>query len=203
MLLSCFLQGVLLGLGLILPLGPQNVFILSQGMAQQRLLNIVVAVLVASLADTTLILLAVGGVSVILLENIVLKYAMLTGGIVFLSHLAIKAWSKQPVVDLQGHAQVSVMKIIGSTLAISWLNPYALIDSFFTIGSASIVFNETEKLSFVLGCIGASWIWFILLGFAGIRLSEITLLRKYEGKFSAIIMVACIVLLIRGLFQPQ
>jgi len=202
MLLSCFLQGVLLGLGLILPLGPQNVFILSQGMAKQGLLNIVVAVLVASLADTTLILLAVGGVSVILLENPVLKYAMLTGGIVFLSYLAVKAWFKQPAVDLQSRAQVSVMKIIGSTLAISWLNPYALIDSFFTIGAASIVFTAAEKLYFVVGCIGASWIWFSFLAFVGIRMSEITLLRKYEGKFSAIIMVACIVLLIRGLLQP-
>lgn len=199
MLVSCFLQGVLLGLGLILPLGPQNCFILSQGLSQRRV-NVAAAVLVASLADTALILLAVGGVSVFLLKNPLLKYVMLFSGILFLSYLAVKAWSKQTTLELPDKARVSVIKVIGSTLAISWLNPYALIDTFFTIGSASLVFDHTAKLYFVLGCVLASWGWFSFLGLIGMRMGDIGFMRKYEGKLSAIIMALCVVILIRSFF---
>ncbi len=56
-----------LAFGLILPLGSQNVFVFTQGAIQPRLLNALPVAIVASLSDTLLILLAIFGVSVVVL----------------------------------------------------------------------------------------------------------------------------------------
>jgi L-lysine exporter family protein LysE/ArgO len=55
------LHGAGLALGLILPLGPQNVFVFSQGAVQPRLARALSVVVAASLCDTLLIMLAVLG----------------------------------------------------------------------------------------------------------------------------------------------
>jgi L-lysine exporter family protein LysE/ArgO len=63
--LTAFIHGFILALGLILPLGAQNVFVFQQGAAQPRFLRALPAALTAAVCDTALILLAVLGVSVV------------------------------------------------------------------------------------------------------------------------------------------
>jgi len=88
-MLPAFLHGYLLSLGLILPLGPQNVFIFSQGATQPRLRRALPVVLTASLADTALILTAVLGVSVVVLTLSWVKVALVAIGVCF---LAVIGW---------------------------------------------------------------------------------------------------------------
>ena len=62
-MLMAFLHGFILALGLILPLGVQNLFVLQQGILQPRLWKTVPAVVTAALCDTVLISCSVGGVA--------------------------------------------------------------------------------------------------------------------------------------------
>lgn len=62
---NSFFHGIFLAFGLILPLGPQNMFVFFQGANQHNLLNALPIAVAASLADTTLILLAIFGVSTV------------------------------------------------------------------------------------------------------------------------------------------
>lgn len=55
MLLHAFLHGFLLSLGLILPIGIQNGFVLSQGSLHKRWLQALPTVVTASLCDTLLV----------------------------------------------------------------------------------------------------------------------------------------------------
>ncbi len=60
-MLEAVIHAVLLALGLILPLGVQNVFVFNQGASQSRFRNALPAVITAGVCDTVLIGLAVGG----------------------------------------------------------------------------------------------------------------------------------------------
>ena len=62
-MVMAFLHGFILALGLILPLGVQNLFVLQQGILQPRLWKTVPAVVTAALCDTVLISCSVGGVA--------------------------------------------------------------------------------------------------------------------------------------------
>ena len=79
-----FGHGFILALGLILPLGVQNVFVFSQGACQPKLSRTLPVVLTAGVCDTLLILVAVLGVSVAVLNFLWLKLLLLRAGVVFL-----------------------------------------------------------------------------------------------------------------------
>lgn len=93
--MEAFLHGIILAFGLILPLGVQNVFVFSQGATQPNLLRALPASVTAALCDTMLIVLAVFGLSLIVLQFEWLRIALMTVGIVFtlygLYHLALKS----------------------------------------------------------------------------------------------------------------
>ena len=72
-----FVHGFILALGLILPLGVQNLFVLQQGMQQLRFRRTLPAVMTAASCDTLLIAGAVSGVSLLLLELQWLQGALL------------------------------------------------------------------------------------------------------------------------------
>ena len=88
--MSCaFFHGFILALGLILPLGVQNLFVMQQGMLQPRLLQAAPAVVTAALCDTVLICCAVGGMSLVLLELAYLRIGLIALGSLFLFYAGI------------------------------------------------------------------------------------------------------------------
>ena len=66
MMSEAIIHGIILAFGLIIPLGVQNVFVFNQGASQPNIWRRSV-VLTASICDTLLILIAVQGVSLVLL----------------------------------------------------------------------------------------------------------------------------------------
>ena len=94
-MLSAFLHGYLLSFGLILPLGPQNVFVFSQGATQPRLRRALPVVLTAALADTVLILIAVLGVSAVVLTVPWVKIVLGVIGVCFLLFIGWVTWRSE------------------------------------------------------------------------------------------------------------
>lgn len=82
--LSPFVTGAMLVFSLILPLGVQNLFIFSQGANHRRLTGALPAVVTASLADTALIVTAVSGASLLLVNEPGWQRALALAGVLFL-----------------------------------------------------------------------------------------------------------------------
>src|SRR5262245_1921251 len=97
-----FLKGVYLGLGLVMPLGPLNIFILNNSSQQTRFIAILPVILVASVCDLGLILCAVSGVNVV--ETIpFFKEIIMCTGVCFLTVMGVKMW-KAPARALVSEA---------------------------------------------------------------------------------------------------
>ncbi len=154
-------HGVLLSLGLIAAPGPQNIFLFQQGAAHQQLRYAAPSAIVASVADTVLIVAAVAGVSILLLQFVWLHAVLFAAGSVFLFYfgwllLTSPALSFDPAVSepLGARAQ------IGFATSVSLLNPHALLDTIAIIGANAAVYTGIDRWLFAAGCIAVSWLFF-------------------------------------------
>ncbi len=99
-MLEAFLHGFVLAFGLILPLGPQNVFVFNQGALQSNLIKALPVVITAAVCDTILITLAILGVSVIVLSFSWLQTIVYGIGFLFLIYMGWSIWKSAPCLLL-------------------------------------------------------------------------------------------------------
>ena len=187
-----FIHGLLLALGLILPLGVQNVFIFNQGAIQPTLKKALPATITAAICDTVLILLAILGVSLIVMQYDWLRLTLITGGVIFLMYMGCLTWVAKSNSQSDAQTmQMSTKKQIVFALSVSLLNPHAILDTIGVIGSSSLVYAGTEKMIFTATCIVVAWCWFHGLCLAGRLLKKVDTSGKFLrilNKVSAIII---------------
>lgn len=170
---AAFTHGFLLALALILPLGPQNTFVLSQGAIHRRYRDTLPVVIMASLSDTLLITIAVAGVSLVLLALPILKEGLTLLGIVFLMWMGIQSWrapvaSDEALTDTQTKAQWPLARRIRYSLTVSLFNPHAIMDTVIIIGGGAALYSrESDKLIYTVATVLVSWSWFFALSLAG------------------------------------
>jgi L-lysine exporter family protein LysE/ArgO len=187
---TAFLHGLILAFGLILPLGPQNAFILSQGARRTRWSQLLPVILTAASGDTFLILLAVLGVSVVVLTLPWLKTVLIVGGIGFLLYVGWLTWRSRLVEtdDEQVRANATLRKQVLFTLAVSLLNPHAILDTIGVIGTSALAYTGQAKVAFTAACILNSWAWFFMLALAGRLLGAKAHIRNWLNRASAVVM---------------
>jgi len=169
------LHGIILAFGLILPLGVQNVFVFSQGATQPKLLQALPATITAALCDTLLIVLAIFGLSVIVLQFEWLRISLMVVGILFLFYMGYAIWRSEPKAKETGKA-LSIRQQIVFALSVSLLNPHAILDIVGVIGTSALKYVGTEQFLFTISCILVSWIWFFGLTIAGVAM------KRLDGK---------------------
>ncbi|AMA72028.1 LysE/ArgO family amino acid transporter [Aneurinibacillus thermoaerophilus] len=166
-MLQAFLHGMLLAFGLILPLGAQNVFVFTQGATQPSLVRALPVILTASLCDTLLIVLAVLGVSLIVLTFSWLKTLLFAAGILFLLYIGWITWRSDSHIKNGEQISLPPKKQIMFAVSVSLLNPHAILDTIGVIGTSSLGYTGGEKWAFTLSCILISYLWFFSLAIAG------------------------------------
>ncbi|MBT2687500.1 amino acid transporter [Bacillus sp. ISL-47] len=196
-MLTAIIHGFVLAFGLILPLGVQNVFIFNQGAQQKTFVKALPAVVTASLCDTMLILLAVLGVSVVVLANAVLKTVLLGAGILFLIYMGFVIFRSKPASQEGAAAtKYAPRKQILFAASVSLLNPHAILDTIGVIGTSSISYSGQNKWAFSAACIVVSWLWFTGLAWVGKVTGEL----KSAGTLAAINKVSALIIWGTALF---
>jgi len=159
--LSYFFQGLTLGAALILPLGPQNAFVMNQGIRRQY--HLMIASLCA-ISDLILICGGIFGGSALLMQSPWLLAIVTWGGVAFLLWYGWGALrtAMSSSVEL---ASAEVMKqgrwkIVATVLAVTWLNPHVYLDTFVVLGSLGGQLADEPKRWFALGTVSASILWF-------------------------------------------
>lgn len=188
MMNEAIIHGIILAFGLIIPLGVQNVFVFNQGASQPNIWRATPVVLTASICDTLLILIAVQGVSLVLLTFSWLTNLLYIIGFFFLLYMGFVIWRSNPSNDVKQEKSIPLKKQIIFAASVSLLNPHAILDTIGVIGTNSIQYIGSEKWAFTLATIIVSWIWFISLALAGKFLKRIdstgrtiVLLNKFSG----------------------
>lgn len=194
------LHGVILAFGLILPLGVQNVFIFSQGATQPSLVRALPATLTAAICDSVLILLAVYGLSLVILQYEGLRMMLMVAGILFLLYMSYSIWRATPTEANVANA-LPMKKQILFALTVSLLNPHAILDIVGVIGTSALKYSGYELVLFTVACIAVSWLWFFALMIAGSRIKKFgnqLVIMTVFNKFSAIFVLGMAIYLAIG-----
>jgi L-lysine exporter family protein LysE/ArgO len=169
MSISDFVQGFIIGSSLIIAIGPQNLYLINQGLKKNYTF---IVVLICSLSDSLLIIFG------IYLSNSILNFSgsiiitmKLIGGIwlIFYGISKIKN-SRNHIIKNKEFNETSFTKVVLTTLVITYANPHVYLDTVILLGSISVNFNN--KLFFGLGAILASFVFFFSLGYFSNFLSK-------------------------------
>ncbi len=161
------LQGFAVGGGLIIAIGAQNAFVLSQGVRRQHHLTVA---LVCSVCDAMLIIIGVAGMGTLVASKPGLLSIASWGGAIFLFFYGLRAfWSayKGGCLKTNGNKLDSLKKTILFTLALTLLNPHVYLDTVILLGSISAQYVGLERTIFGAGAVVASFVWFFALATGG------------------------------------
>ena len=162
------LAGFALGFSLILAIGAQNAFVLRQGIRREY---VFATCLTCAVSDALLIAAGVAGFGALAEAVPWLETTMRFGGAAFLFWYGAKnflaAWRGGETLDTSGVARASLKGILSTVLMLTWLNPHVYLDTVVLLGSISAQWDD--KLSFALGAMSSSFIFFFGLGY-GARL---------------------------------
>jgi len=162
MSISDFIQGFIIGSSLIIAIGPQNLYVINQGLKKNF---IFIVILICSLSDSLLIVCGIYlSNNIISFNTSVITIMKLIGGIWLILYGINKIKnSRHHVMNNKELNEASFIKVVITTLAITYANPHVYLDTVILLGSISINFDS--KLYFGLGAIFASFVFFFSLGY--------------------------------------
>lgn len=172
-MVAIYFQGFLLGASLIIAIGAQNAFVLTQGVRKKY--NTIVP-LICSLSDSFLISIGILGIGNIMAANAMLSLVASLLGASFLSWYGFKSFHsllETKEMKQSSEGPQTLRSAVAYTLAVTLLNPHVYIDTILLIGGISSSFEGNLKYIFGLGTITASWLWFFSLSLAGRTLSPL------------------------------
>jgi len=169
MSISDFIQGFIIGSSLIIAIGPQNLYVINQGLKKNF---VFIVVLICSLSDSLLIVCGIYlSNNIISLNTSIITIMKLIGGIWLILYGINKIKnSRQHEIKSSEINEASFTKVVLTTLAITYANPHVYLDTVILLGSISINFDS--KFYFGLGAIFASFIFFFSLGYFSNFLSQ-------------------------------
>jgi L-lysine exporter family protein LysE/ArgO len=167
MLSSAFIKGFSTTAGLIVAIGPQNAFILRQGLLRSHVFTLT---FLAILIDSLMITLGVSGLGIVIAHNETLYLVAKYGGFGFLLLYGCRCFYSSIFISnslekVQQKGKVSAKAAILTLMAMSFLNPHMYLDTFLLIGTIGGQLDQLQRTDFIIGATMASFAWFSLLAF--------------------------------------
>ena len=188
-----FVSGFFLSLSLIVAIGPQNAFVLRQGLLRQHVLPVA---FFCAVSDIILITIGVFGLGSIITEIAWLSpYMFMAGGTWLAGYgfLRLKgAYIADSYLEVTSTEETGLKLVLTNCAALTWLNPHVYIDTLVLIGTVSIRFDDT--LQFGIGACLASIIFFFSLAFGARVFSPLMTSRKAWQLLDVIIAIIMFIL---------
>ena len=165
-----FIQGLIIGSTLIIAIGPQNLFVINQGLKKSFVLTVV---LFCSISDSILIIIGINLSSLIIDINtntiVILK---ILGGIWLVFYGLNKIRKIKNIRNIKNNTEIGndLIKVLITLFLITYANPHVYLDTIILIGSIST--NFESQLYFGIGAVLASFIFFFSLGYLSQILSK-------------------------------
>ena len=163
------LTGFGTGFGFIVAIGPQNAWVLRQGVRREHI-GLVIAI--CALSDLVLICVGTGAIRLVTgLAPWVLE-VLRWGGVVYLTAFALSSFrSALRPGALEESAARPAASVAATTLALTWLNPHVYLDTVLMLGTVTNDFGPARWWA-AAGAWAASIVWFTGLGLGARALSR-------------------------------
>jgi L-lysine exporter family protein LysE/ArgO len=170
---SIWLEGFAISISLIFALGPQNVFVLRQGLMKE---HVFISCLVCAVSDALLIGAGVLGVGAFIseIEEIKIWISIMASLFLFTYGIMRVKSALDPIgMEINEGDSKSLKATIIAGLAFTYLNPHVYVDTLLLIGGASSRYSGDEQMIFGIGAASASFVFFFSLGYGAKLMSPI------------------------------
>lgn len=158
-MIKYLLQGLLFGLAYVAPIGTQNLYVINTALKKSKLESCKVA-FITIFFDISLAISCFFGIGVLIQRYFELKLAMLLLGGIVVTYIGIGLIRTSSQILEDKNVDSSLLKIIFSCFAVTWLNPQAIIDGSLLLGGINASLPRDMSRYFILGVCMASFIWF-------------------------------------------
>ena len=175
--MEVILLGFFTGLSLILAIGPQNVFVIEQGLKKQ---HVFLVCIICSFSDCFLIFLGIFLFNYFSqFFNSTIEFVLNTALILFLiNFIYSKCKNFNKEINLNTSKNDTKYSILLKTLGFTFLNPHVYSDTVFILGNFSKNYLLKEKIIFGIGASIASFLFFFLIGYLSNFFSKYAQNRK-------------------------
>tara|TARA_Y100000590_G_scaffold202156_1_gene229670 strand:- start:23 stop:622 length:600 start_codon:yes stop_codon:yes gene_type:complete len=158
-----FIQGFVIGGTLIIAIGPQNLFVINQGLKKRFVFTVV---LFCSLSDSILIIIGIN------LSNLIINLSPNSISILkIIGGMWLSYYGLNKIIKINNFKHMNKYKNENETFTktlitlfvITYVNPHVYLDTIILIGSISA--NFENKFYFGTGAIIASFVFFFSLGY--------------------------------------
>ncbi|MFL1467161.1 LysE/ArgO family amino acid transporter [Marinobacter sp. HN1S83] len=171
-MLESYLTGLIVCGGIIVAIGAQNAYVLSQAIRREHHWW---SASLCMAADVTLFTLGMFGVSAALMAMPQALEILRWLGVVFLGWLAIQAFVRagrgRVALEVGEVTKRSLKGVLFTTLAVTLLNPQVYLDTLVLIPAVGA--QQEDTTTFVAGASSASILWFGLLAWSGSALAPV------------------------------
>ncbi len=210
MTLIPYVEGLLIGGGLIIAIGAQNAYVIRQGVKGEHVFAVAST---CAVIDILLIALGAGGVGTLIAESPVLRVIAAWGGAAFLAvygALALRSAIRASAADwaeadaaARSAGTTGRGRAIGAALAFSLLNPHVYLDTVVMLGGIAAQYAVDLRVVFAAGAMTASVVWFYGIGYGATRLAPffrtVTGARTLDLTVCAVMWIVAVRLVVREL----
>lgn len=181
-----YIQGLIMGLAYVAPIGLQNLFVINTALTQTKKRAIATAFIVIFF-DVTLALACFFGVGAIMEKSQLIEMAVLLIGSLIVIWIGISLLrSKDDSLESSKDVNVPILKVISTACVVTWFNPQAIIDGTMMLGAFRATLPAAEGLKFISGVATASFCWFL-----GITAFLTIFSSKFNSRVLRIINIIC------------
>ena len=153
-----FLQGLLVGLATVAPVGVQNLFIINTALVQP-VRRIILTLIILALFDMSLSAAAFYGIGAVLEMWPITKLIVLIFGGLLIVYMGGNIFRTEP--DMHNvNTHIPIKKIIMSAIAVSWGNPQAILDATMMLGAFQANIPKEGIYYFFAGFLTMTPMWF-------------------------------------------
>jgi L-lysine exporter family protein LysE/ArgO len=188
------LQGFIFGIAYVAPIGAQNLFVINIS-TNNDIKYILKSVFVVIFFDISLALACFIGAGIIFDIIPVLKNILLCVGCFVITFMGIRLIINKKEIEYEKqNEQLSLLKIIGLSFSVAWLNPQAIIDGTMLFGGMRSSLPVNSANMFMAGVCTASMSWFSVLAIITHKI-----LDKFKKIIRYINILCGIILIIYGI----
>lgn len=156
------IQGYLLGIAYVAPIGTQNLFVINTALTRRRTRVLLTAAIVAFF-DITLYLACFYGIGALMAQSLLLELAVVLIGSVVVMGIGISLLRDKGSMNNDTKTDLSLGKIIFTACVVTWFNPQAIIDGTMLLGASRATIPDGYDTFFVIGAGLASLSWWLFM----------------------------------------
>ena len=189
-----YLQGFLMGLAYVAPIGVQNLFVINSAITQKRSKALLIALIVIFF-DITLAFACFFGIGLLIDKLEWLKLIILLVGSLVIIYIGQGLLRSKSELKKNNNMDIPILKAITSACVVTWFNPQAIIDGTVILGAFRATLSSEAGIHFILGVTSASFCWFM-----GLSIFISLFSHKFNNKVLRVINIVCgIVIIFYGL----